>query len=98
VLTALAGGHCAAAQGGFRTEESGLPQPGREDFENLLAFRVSLRRFRRWSPDARDARVVRVDLTRKGNRLITELTEAHLAELHNLAEAFNRLARAGVRR
>jgi DNA-binding MarR family transcriptional regulator len=136
-----------------------LPQPGRQDFENLLAFRVSLRRFQRWSedhaaaaglthvqhqllvaikghpgdtapsigelasylllrhhsavelvnraeaagfvrrsPDARDARVVRVDLTRKGDRLITELTEAHLAELHNLARAFNRMATASDHR
>ena len=135
-----------------------MPQPGREDFENLLAFRVSLRRFQRWSedhaaavglrhvqhqllvaikghpgdiapsigelagylllrhhstvelvnraeaagfvrrsPDARDARVVRVDLTRKGDRLITELTAAHLAELHNLAKAFNRMVAAGDR-
>jgi len=135
-----------------------LPQPGREDFENLLALRVSLRRFQRWSedhaaavglthvqhqllvaikghpgdiapsigeladylllrhhsavelvnraeaagfvrrsPDTRDARVVRVDLTRNGDRLITELTAAHLAELHNLAKAFNRMAAAAGR-
>jgi len=135
-----------------------LPQPGREDFENLLAFRVSLRRFQRWSedhaaavglthvqhqllvaikghpgdtapsireladylllrhhsavelvnraeaagfvrrsPDARDARVVRVDLTRKGDRLVTELTEAHLAELHNLAISLDRMVAAGDR-
>jgi DNA-binding MarR family transcriptional regulator len=129
-----------------------LPQPTREDFERLLAFRVSLRRFQRWSedqarteglthvqhqllvaikghpgdiapaigeiadylqlrphsaaelvnraeaaglvrrfPDAADARVVRVDLTRKGDRLVTELTQAHLAELHNLAAALDDL-------
>lgn len=43
------------------------------------------------SPDPADARVVRVDLTRKGDRLVTELTEAHLAELHNLAAALNGL-------
>jgi DNA-binding MarR family transcriptional regulator len=129
-----------------------LPYPGREEYEKLLAFRVSLRRFGRWSedqasaagvtpaqhqllvavkghrgdiapsiaelsdylllrhnstvelvnraetagfvqrsPDPDDARVVRVDLTRKGDRLVTELTEAHLAELGNLAAALNEL-------
>ena len=129
-----------------------LPQPNREDFENLLAFRVSLRRFQHWSeqqagavglthvqhqllvaikghpgdsaptvgdladylllrhhsavelvnraeaagfvrrsPDGEDARVVRVELTETGNRLVTELTEAHLAELRKLAGALNDL-------
>jgi hypothetical protein len=41
--------------------------------------------------------VVRVDLTRKGDRLVTELTEAHLAELHNLAVALDRMVAAGSR-
>lgn len=129
-----------------------LPQLGHQDFARLLAFRVSLRRFQRWSEDQAasagltqvqhqllvaikghsgdipptvgevadylllrphsagelvnragsaglvhrladrgDARVVRVELTRKGDRLITELTEAHLTELHNLATALNQL-------
>ena len=129
-----------------------LPQPNREDFENLLAFRVSLRRFQHWSeqqagavglthvqhqllvaikghpgdtaptvgdladylmlrhhsavelvnraeaagfvrrsPDGEDARVVRVELTENGDRLVTELTEAHLAELRKLAGALNDL-------
>ncbi|HEY1916219.1 MAG TPA: MarR family winged helix-turn-helix transcriptional regulator [Streptosporangiaceae bacterium] len=129
-----------------------LPQPNREDFENLLAFRVSLRRFQHWSegqagavglthvqhqllvaikghpgdtaptvgdladyllvrhhsavelvnraeaagfvrrsPDSEDARVVRVELTETGDRLVTELTEAHLAELRKLAGALNDL-------
>lgn len=132
-----------------------MPQPGREDFSHLLAFRVSLRRFQRWSedqaaavglthvqhqllvavkghpgdvapaigeiagylllrhhsvvelvnraeaaglvrrfPDPEDARVVRVDLTRKGDRLVTELTEAHLAELHTLAASLHDLVTA----
>jgi DNA-binding MarR family transcriptional regulator len=132
-----------------------VPQPTREDFEHLLAFRASLRRFQRWSedqaaaagltraqhqllvavkghpgdmapavgelagylllrphsmgelvnraeeaglvrrsPDPRDARVVRVDLTRKGDRLVTELTEPHLAELRNLAAALDGLLAA----
>jgi DNA-binding MarR family transcriptional regulator len=134
---------------GWRTD---LSQPGREDFARLLAFRVSLRRFQRWSEDQaaeaglthvqhqllvavkghpgdippsigeladylllrhhsavelvdraesaglvrrvddpQDARVVRVELTRKGDRLVTDLTEAHLAELHQLAAALNEL-------
>jgi DNA-binding MarR family transcriptional regulator len=30
-------------------QEAGLPAPTREDFEQLLAFRVSLRRFQHWS-------------------------------------------------
>lgn len=129
-----------------------LPKPTRQDFENLLAFRVSLRRFQRWSedqaravglthvqhqllvavkghpgpdaptvgdlagylllrhhsmvelvnraeaagfvrrrPDTADARVVRVELTEKGDHLVTKLTRAHLAELHDLAAALHDL-------
>ncbi len=140
------------SRGGSKSK--GLPQLTRKDFENLLAFRVRLRRFQRWSenqaaavglthvqhqllvaikghpgqdpptvgdlagylllrphsagelvnraeaggfvrrqPDAKDARVVRVELTRKGDRLVTSLTQAHLAELHNLAAALNALMR-----
>lgn len=132
-----------------------MPQPDRQDFEHLLAFRISLRKFQHWSedqaaaaglthvqhqllvavkghpgdippsvgeiadylllrhhsavelvnraeaaglvrrlPDSQDARVVRVDLTRRGDRLVTDLTEAHLAELHNLAAALNDLVAA----
>ncbi|MGE5291582.1 MAG: MarR family transcriptional regulator [Micromonosporaceae bacterium] len=131
---------------------AGLPQPTRKDFENLLAFRVSLRRFQHWSenqaravglthaqhqllvaikghpdgapptvsdlagylllrhhsavelvnraeaggfvrrcPDASDGRIVRVQLTNKGDRLVTELTGGHLAELHKLAAVLNNL-------
>jgi len=134
-------------------QEAGLPAPTREDFEHLLAFRVSLRRFQHWSEDQaraaglthvqhqllvavkghagaappavgdlagyllvrhhsvvelvdraaaaglvrrtsdpQDARIVRVRLTPKGDRLVTALTEAHLAELHHLAAALNELA------
>lgn len=136
----------------LRIEEGGPIQPTQEDFENLLSFRVALRRFQRWSedqasavglthvqhqllvaikghhgrlppaigeiadylllqshsvvglvdraeaagfvhrrPDADDARVVRVELTDKGDQLVTELTEAHLVELYKLAEALNHL-------
>lgn len=42
-------------------------------------------------PDARDRRVSRVELTEEGDRLITSLTHAHLAELHKLAAVLNRL-------
>ena len=139
-------------------QEAGLPAPTREDFEHLLAFRVSLRRFQHWSEaqaraaglthvqhellvavkgragaappavgdlrrlpagaasqcrqlvdrataaglvrrtsDPQDARIVRVRLTPKGDRLVSALTEAHLAELHHLAAALNELAPGGQR-
>jgi len=129
-----------------------LAQPTREDFEHLLAFRTSLRRFQHWSEsqareagvtqvqhqllvavkghpgdrppsvgdiadylllrhhsavelidraemaglvrrriDPEDARVVRVELTRKGDTLVTQLTQAHLAKLHDLASSLNEL-------
>jgi DNA-binding MarR family transcriptional regulator len=128
----------------------------RADFEHLLAFRTSLRRFQRWSEDqahaaglthvqhqllvavkghpgnqpptvgdlagylllrhhstvelvdraeaaglvrriadGRDARVVRVRLTAKGDRILTQLTPAHLVELHSLAAILDELV-AGV--
>lgn len=35
--------------------------------------------------------MVRVELTRKGDRLVTGLTKAHLAELHKLADALGSL-------
>jgi DNA-binding MarR family transcriptional regulator len=41
--------------------------------------------------DGKDARVVRVHLTEKGDRLVTALTADHLAELYKLAEALNNL-------
>ncbi len=127
-------------------------QPTREDFENNLLFRVTLRRFLRWSEDQaeaagltpaqhqllvaikghrgpqppairdlaeylllqshsavglvdraetagfvrrqqdeKDARVVRVYLTEKGEQLVENLTSAHLAELYNLAVSLNNL-------
>lgn len=42
-------------------------------------------------PDSADARVVRVELTEKGDKLVTELTEGHLARLYELAAALNEL-------
>jgi DNA-binding MarR family transcriptional regulator len=147
-------GHSAAVCGALKGGTD-LSPPSREDFVRLLAFRVSLRRFQRWSEDqaaesglthvqhqllvavkghpgdippsigeladylllrhhsavelvdraesaglvhrvgdAADARVVRVELARKGDRLITELTGAHLDELHKLAAALNELVAA----
>jgi DNA-binding MarR family transcriptional regulator len=41
--------------------------------------------------DGKDARVVRVHLTGKGDRLVTALTADQLAELYKLAEALNNL-------
>lgn len=130
----------------------GIHDPTRADFEHLLAFRTSLRRFQRWSEDqarsaglthvqhqllvavkghpgpdpptvgdladyllqrhhstvelvdraeaadlvqreadGRDARVVRVRLTSKGDRILSELTPAHLIELHSLAAILDQL-------
>jgi len=129
-----------------------VPQQTREDFEHLLAFRSSLRRFERWSEDqarqaglthvqhqllvavkghpgpapptvrdlagylllrhhstvelvdraalaglvqraadSRDGRLVRVRLTDRGERILNELTPAHLVELHSLAAVLDEL-------
>jgi len=129
-----------------------VSQPTREDFEHLLAFRSSLRRFERWSEDqARqaglthvqhqllvavkghpgagpptvrdlagslllrhhstvelvdraeaaglvrraadpsDGRLVRVRLTDRGERILNDLTPAHLVELHSLAAVLDEL-------
>ncbi len=126
------------------------------DFERLLAFRTSLRRFQHWSEDQaraaglthvqhqllvavkghpgglpptvseladylllrhhstvelvdraeaaglvrriadiRDARLVRVRLTAKAERILTELTPAHLVELHSLAAVLDELVSGG---
>jgi DNA-binding MarR family transcriptional regulator len=131
----------------------------RDDFEHLLAFRTSLRRFQRWSEDQakaaglthvqhqllvavkghpgglpptvseladylllrhhstvelvdraeaagwvrriadmRDARLVRVRLTARGERVLTELTPAHLVELHSLAGVLDELVSGGAGR
>jgi DNA-binding MarR family transcriptional regulator len=45
----------------------------------------------RRQPDPDDGRVVRVQLTGRGDQLVTSLTRSHLAELHNLAGALNEL-------
>jgi DNA-binding MarR family transcriptional regulator len=133
-------------------DQDRVRQLTREDFEHLLAFRSSLRRFQRWSEDQaraaglthvqhqllvavkghpgtepptvgdlagyllqrhhstvelvdraeaaglvrrvadrRDARVVRVRLTAKGDRILSDLTPAHLVELHSLAAVLDEL-------
>jgi len=124
----------------------------RQDFEKLLEFRVTLRRFQRWSedqaqaaglthvqhqllvaikghrgdlsptvgdlagylllrphstvelvnraeaaglvkrtPDGNDGRVIRVRLTAKGDRVMQELTRAHLERLRELATVLDEL-------
>jgi DNA-binding MarR family transcriptional regulator len=139
--------------------DDGPQPPTREDFERLLAFRTSLRRFQRWSEDQakaaglthvqhqllvavkghpgglpptvselaeylllrhhstvelvdraeaaglvrriadmRDARLVRVRLTSKGERILAELTRAHLRELHSLAAVLDALVSGGTSR
>lgn len=126
----------------------------RQDFENLLEFRVTLRRFQRWSedqaraaglthvqhqllvaikghpgdrpptigdlagyllqrphstvelvdraeaaglvtrtPDGGDGRVIRVRLTGEGDRIMEELTHAHLERLRELAEVLDELVK-----
>ena len=131
--------------------EAPIP-PTDEDFRHLLSFRVTLRRFLRWSEeqaaeagltttqhqllvaikghpgprppairevaeylllqshsavglvdraeaaglvrrraDPDDARVARVELTGKGDKLATDLTTGHLAMLFDLAAALNEL-------
>lgn len=49
----------------------------------------------RRAPDQDDARVVRVKLTGKGDRLVIELTQSHLAELRKLAATLTELAPDG---
>lgn len=56
-----------------------------------LVDRAEAGGFVRRRADDKDARVVRVELTEKGDRLVIELTEAHLAELHKLATALSDL-------
>lgn len=51
-----------------------------------LVGRAETAGFVRRQQDAKDARVVRVYLTEKGERLVDNLTIAHLGELYKLAE------------
>lgn len=56
-----------------------------------LVDRAEAAGFVRRRPDTRDARVVRVELTEKGDERVTALTEEHLAELYKLADALGHL-------
>ena len=56
-----------------------------------LVDRAEAAGFVRRQQDSKDARVVRVHLTEKGDWLVTALASAHLAELHKLASALNNL-------
>ena len=60
-----------------------------------LVDRAEAAGFVRRYTDPDDARVARVELTAVGDRLVTGLTEATLAEMHKLAAALNALAPAG---
>ena len=132
--------------------EGDMARLTQQDFERLLEFRVTLRRFQRWSEDQaqaeglthvqhqllvaikghpgdrpptvgdlagylllrphsavelvdraeaaglvervsdqNDGRVVRVRLTRTGDRILRQLTRAHLDRLHELATVLNEL-------
>lgn len=61
---------------------SGLTQ---RDFERLLEFRVTLRRFQRWSEDQAKA---------AGEEILQQLTRAHLDRLHELAAVLDEFATA----
>jgi DNA-binding MarR family transcriptional regulator len=54
-----------------------------------LVDRAEAAGFVRRRADADDARVVRVELTDEGDRLVTELTKATLTEMRKLAMALN---------
>jgi DNA-binding MarR family transcriptional regulator len=56
-----------------------------------LVNRAEAAGFVRRRSDAADGRIVRVELTPKGDRLVSSLTQAHLAELHDLAVALHNL-------
>jgi len=56
-----------------------------------LVDRAEAAGFVRRRPDTADARVVRIELTERGDRLVTGLTEAHLVEMFKLAEALGNL-------
>lgn len=56
-----------------------------------LVDRAEVSGFVRRRPDSGDGRVVRVELTEMGDRVVTELAEAHLLEVHKLAIALRSL-------
>src|SRR5215831_13364446 len=56
-----------------------------------LVDRAEAAGFVRRCPDGRDGRVVRLELTEEGDRLVADLTHVHLVELYKLAAALNKL-------
>ena len=62
-----------------------------------LVDRAEAAGFVRRCPDPDDARVARVELTEVGDRLVTGLTEATLAEMNKLAAALSALVPAEQR-
>jgi DNA-binding MarR family transcriptional regulator len=50
-----------------------------------LVDRAEAAGFVRRCPDGRDGRVVRLELTEEGDRVVNDLTHVHLAEMHKLA-------------
>lgn len=56
-----------------------------------LVDRAELADLVRRTADARDARLVRVRLTAKGEHTLSQLTPAHLAKLHSLAAILGEL-------
>ena len=57
-----------------------------------LVDRAEAAGFVRRCPDGRDGRVVRLELTEEGDRVVNDLTHVHLAEMHKLAAVLNILA------
>jgi DNA-binding MarR family transcriptional regulator len=60
-----------------------------------LVDRAEAAGFVRRRPDTDDARVVRIELTALGDKLVTELAEAHLIEVHKLAARLGSLLPSG---
>lgn len=56
-----------------------------------LLHRAQAAGFVRRRPDPRDARIVRVELTETGDRLVTELAESHLLQVYELTETLGGL-------
>jgi DNA-binding MarR family transcriptional regulator len=153
-MPALAGRAAIRCEGAApkKAQDVTTAELSQQDFEKLLAFRVALRGFQRWSedqaqaaglthvqhqllvaikghpgaeppaigdlagylllrshstvelvdraetaglvrrtPDRSDGRVVRVRLTKEGDRILQQLTRAHLARLHDLADVLDAL-------
>ena len=90
----------------LRAEGDSLPEPTYRDFENLLAFRVALRRFQHWSQQqARTAGLTHVQhqllVAIKGHSgelppTISEVAEYLLLRPHSAVELVHRAVAAGL--